>query len=113
MEKYKTIKEKKDLYIEFSEDEMKELGWKENQKLSMSLTEDGGISIQPLVNVEIDMSGYSPEILHWLIKQSADNDISINEVISNILETFIEDDKVLNKLKKKHKDILLCENKNV
>jgi len=109
MEKYKTLKEKKDLYIEFTDEEMKELGWKENQKLSMSLTENGGIAIQPYVSVEIDMSDYPKEILQWLIEESVEKDISVNDVICNILESYIGEEKTFDKIKKSYPSVLLCE----
>lgn len=86
MERYKTVKEKKDLYIEFSDEEMKEMGWEENQKLSMSLTEDGGIMIKPFVKVDIDISDWSREILEFLIDTSLKEDKTINQVINEALE---------------------------
>jgi hypothetical protein len=88
MEKYKTVLEKKEQYIQFSEEEIKELGWKENQKISIELT-DNGIMIKPLVSVEIDMSNWSKEILLFLIEESCKSDKSINEVISEILEKML------------------------
>lgn len=112
MEKYKTVKEKKELYIEFSDEEIKELGWKENQKLSMTLTENGAISIQPYVEVEIDISNYPKEILQWLIQESVEKDISVNEVICNVIESYISEDKTLDKLKKNYPSVLLCEKDN-
>lgn len=110
MEKYKVLKEKKDLYIEFSDEELQELGWKHNQKLSIEMENNGGISIKPYVTVDIDMSDYPKEILEWLIQQSAEQDLSINEIISRILETYIDEEKILKKISKKCKATLLCEN---
>lgn len=86
MERYKTVKEKKDFYIEFSDEEMKEMGWEENQKLSMSLTDDGGIMIKPFVKVDIDISDWSREILEFLIDTSLKEDKTINQVINEALE---------------------------
>lgn len=86
MERYKTVKEKKDLYIEFSDEEMKEMGWEENQKLSMSLTEDGGIMIKPWVKVDIDISDWPREVLEMLIDISLKEDKTINQVIVDLLE---------------------------
>lgn len=85
MERYKTVKEKKDLYIEFSEDEMKELGWEEKQKLSMSLTEDGGIMIKPFVKVDIDTSNWPKEIFEMLVEMSLEQDKTVNEIIVDCL----------------------------
>jgi hypothetical protein len=86
MKKYKQIKEKTDLYIEFTEEEKKELGWKDNQKFSWELIENGGICLKPYVSVDIDMSSYPREILEFLVSESCNRDISVNEVIQEILE---------------------------
>ena len=86
MERYKTVQEKKDLYIQFSDEEIKEMGWEENQKLSMSLTEDGGIMVKPFVKVDIDISDWSREILVFLIDTSLKEDKTVNQVINEALE---------------------------
>ena len=87
MEKYKKVQEKKDLFIQFSEEEMQELGWEENQKLSMSVEEEtGAINIKPWVKMEIEMEDWPKELMLFLIQESCEKDISINEVITNVLE---------------------------
>jgi hypothetical protein len=86
MERYKTVKEKKELYIEFTDEEIEEMGWEENQKLSMSLTEDGGIMIKPFVKVDIDISDWPKEIFEFLIQKSLEEDKTINQVIIDLLE---------------------------
>jgi hypothetical protein len=87
MEKYKKVQEKKDLFIQFSEEEMQELGWEERQKLSMSVDEEtGAITIKPWVKMEIEMDNWPKELMLFLIQESCEKDISINEVITNVLE---------------------------
>ncbi len=87
MEKYKTVQEKKDLFIQFSEDEMQELGWEENQKLSINVNEEtGAITIKPWVKMEIEMEDWPKELMLFIIQESCEKDISVNEVITNILE---------------------------
>jgi hypothetical protein len=96
MEKYKKILEKTEQYIQFSDEELQELGWKENQKLSIELT-DGGIMLKPFVKVDIDMSNWSREILEYIISESCEKDISVNEVISNTIEQALKYEKENNK----------------
>lgn len=96
MEKYKKILEKTEQYIQFSDEELQELGWKENQKLSIELT-DGGIILKPFVKVDIDMSNWSREILEYIILESCEKDISVNEVISNTIEQTLKYEKENNK----------------
>lgn len=90
MERYKTIKEKKDLYIEFTDEEIKEMGWEENQKLSMTLTDDGGIIVKPWVKVDIDITNWPKEILLMLIEKSLEEDKTINQVIVDVIESSLK-----------------------
>ncbi len=87
MEKHKKIQEKKDLFIQFSDEEMEELGWKEGQKLSFDFDkETGSITLKPFVKVDIDITDWDRELLEFLIQESCEKDVSVNEIISNILE---------------------------
>ena len=87
MEKYKKIQEKRDLFIQFSEEEMTELGWEEGQKLSFKFDEETkAITLEPFVKMELDIDSWPRELLLFLIQESCKKDISVNEVISNTLE---------------------------
>lgn len=91
MEKVKKVLEKKDLYIQFSEEEMEELGWKEGQKLSFKFDEKTkAITLEPFVKMEIEISEWPREILEFLVGESCDRDISVNEVINETLLKFID-----------------------
>jgi hypothetical protein len=91
MEKVKKVLEKKDLYIQFSEEEMQELGWEEGQKLSFKFNEETkAITLEPFVKMEIDISEWPIEILQFLVGESCDRDISVNEVINEALLKFID-----------------------
>jgi hypothetical protein len=89
MQRHKIVKEKKDLYIEFTEEEMAELGWEHNQKLSITVNEDKSISIKPWVKVEIDMTGWPKEIYALLVEKSLEEDKTINQIIVDLLEKSI------------------------
>lgn len=89
MEKTKKVLEKKELYIQFSEEEMQELGWKEGQKLSFKFNEETkAITLEPFVKMELDISEWPIEILQFLIEESCNRDISVNEVINETLLQF-------------------------
>ena len=90
MDKYKKIQEKRDMFIQFSEEEIAEMGWEENQKLSVELTDDGGISLQPYAKMEIEIGQWPREMLEYLVGESCDRDISVNEIISEVLTKYIE-----------------------
>lgn len=89
MDKTKTVKEKKELYIEFSEEEIRELGWKDNQKLSMDLKGEN-ILIKPWVNVEIDTSNWPKEVFEMLVQMSLETDKTVNEVIVDLLTNTVK-----------------------
>ena len=87
MEKVKKVLEKKDLYIQFSEEEMQELGWTEGQKLSFKFDEETkSITLEPFVKMDLDISEWSREILEFLVGESCERDISVNEVINEVLK---------------------------
>lgn len=86
MEKTKKIQEKKDLYVQFSEEEIQEMGWEENQKLSVKVDEKTGqITLEPFVKMELEIGDWPREILEFLIGESCERDISVNEVINEVL----------------------------
>ena len=92
MEKYKKIQEKKELFIQFSDEEIQELGWKEGQKLSFDFNEETkAITLKPLVSVEIDMTEWDRELLEFLVSESCERDISVNEIINEVLEKSINE----------------------
>lgn len=86
----KTLEPTGDLCIKFTEDEMKELGLKEGDKLSWKET-DGGFLLEKYSTIEIDLSEMSREVLEMLIKDSCEKDISVNQVISNCIEQQVKD----------------------
>jgi len=91
MEKVKKVLEKKDLYIQFSEEEMQELGWEEGQKLSFKFDEDTkAITLEPFVKMELDIGEWSREILEFLVGESCERDVSVNEIINETLSKFID-----------------------
>lgn len=85
----KTLKRSEDLYIEFSPEELAELEWKEGDKFSWKM-EGKNVVLTKLVDMELDMTDWPIDMLHHLIKESVDRDISVNEVLVHILEEQIE-----------------------
>ena len=90
MEKYKKVQEKKELFLQFSEEEMQEMGWEEGQKLSLKFDEETkAITIEPFVKMDIDISEWDREILEYLVGESCDRDVPVNEIINESLEKMI------------------------
>ena len=92
MEKYKKVQEKKELFLQFSEEEMQEMGWEENQKLSLKFDEDTkAITLEPFVKMELDITEWPVEILQFLVGESCERDLSVNEIINEVLTNYINE----------------------
>lgn len=84
----------KDVYIQFTEDELLELNIAPNDKFTMEPLEDGSIKLTKFATLELDLEEFPIEVLHNLIRVSCEEDISVNEVINNSLRRALnlEDD---------------------
>lgn len=90
MEKYKKVQEKKELFLQFSEEEMQEMGWEEGQKLSLKFDEDTkSITLEPFVKMDIDIGEWDREILEYLVGESCDRDVPVNQILNESLEKII------------------------
>ena len=82
----KSVKSKEEFYIEFSDEELDKLKLKKGDKLSIEIDEaTKSIKLIPFASLEIDLSEFKREILEYLITESVEKDISVNEVINNSL----------------------------
>jgi hypothetical protein len=85
----KTVEPTGDVCVKFTEDELAKLNIKQGDKFSIRET-DEGILLEKFAIVDIDLSECSREILEFLIQDSCDKDVSVNEVISEVLEKGLE-----------------------
>jgi hypothetical protein len=86
----KTVLKKEDYYIQFTDEEMAELNIEPGQKFSCEL-KDGGIQLTPYSKVELEMGDWPREVLELLIQESCEKDISVNDVICDLLKEVIKD----------------------
>jgi|694.fasta_scaffold00095_51 hypothetical protein len=84
----KKILRSEDLYIQFSKEELAALNINEGDKFSWKETEDG-ILLQKFVPLDIDLNDFDRGALEMLISLSVEKDISVNDVINDILEKFV------------------------
>ena len=82
----KTLQQSTDMIVQFTEDEVAELGLTPNEKLSFKLLEDGSVSLTKYGTMEIELNDLNRDVLEHLIITSCDEDISVNQVIENILK---------------------------
>jgi antitoxin component of MazEF toxin-antitoxin module len=85
----KTIQTREEAYLQFTEDEMAELGLKQGQKFTWVSQNDGSFLLKPHEKIEIELSEYPREILEFLIKESIEKDISVNDIINEAVEEFV------------------------
>ena len=85
----KTVKVKEEHYIEFTDEELQSLNMEKGQKFSCEI-EDGALKLVPFAKMEIEIGDWDRQVLEMLIQESCNQDISVNEVISNLLEEVIE-----------------------
>jgi len=85
----KTIKVKEDYYIDFTDEELTALKMEKGQKYTCEI-EDGALKLIPYEKVELEIGSWEREILEMLIQESCERDVSVNEVISDILEDVIK-----------------------
>jgi hypothetical protein len=81
----KTIQRSEDCFVQFTNEELTELGIKEGDKFSWE-EDNGSILLKKHVPVEVDISDWSRDVLEMLICESIEKDISINDVICGIIE---------------------------
>ena len=86
----KTLQPTNDVYLQFTDEEIRELGWEAGQKLEIKQYDDGSIELRPYVKLELDMEEWPRETLEMIIKKSLDEDISVNDVINNIFKKTLE-----------------------
>lgn len=85
----KKIQTTGEMCVKFTEDELAQLNIKQGDKFSIKETGEG-ILLEKFATIELNLSEFSREIMEHLIRESCDKDISINEVMSNILEKGLE-----------------------
>jgi hypothetical protein len=86
----KTLQPTGDMMIAFTEDELKELNIKEGDKFDFKLQEDGTVKLDKYVDLELDITDWPREVLEMLVKRSCEQDVSVNEVLIEILEEAIK-----------------------
>lgn len=75
--------------IEFTEEEVEELGLRPDWNYSLS-EDNGKILLVPYKEVEIEFESFDKKTLIYLIEESVEKDISINEVVSEILQQMVD-----------------------
>lgn len=78
-----------DVFVQFSEEELGELGLKPGDKFSVYHQNDGSILLEKFATMEIDLDELPRETLETLINLSCEQDKSINDIINDLLTEFL------------------------
>ena len=89
----KKVQRSEELYVQFTEEELKSLNIKPGDKFSWEI-EDESMVLKKFASIDIDISEWSREVLEMLIIDSIEKDISVNDVICNILERCLSKENV-------------------
>jgi hypothetical protein len=76
--------------LKFTEEELEALNLKEGDKFSVKIDEKG-VLLEKYATIELDLSEFDRSNLEFLIEESIEKDISVNDVITNILEKVVSD----------------------
>jgi hypothetical protein len=88
---YKEVKTREEAYIEFSDEEMEQYGFKKGDKFTWKPQEDGSVFLEKWKSIEIDLNVFSKEELMMLVNHSINNDCTINDSINQILKEYFVD----------------------
>jgi len=86
----KTIQKNEEYFIQFTDEELSKLGLERGDKLDWVLNEDGSVTLKKWATLELDMSEWSKEILMFLVQESLEKDITVNKVIVDVIEKFVD-----------------------
>ena len=90
----KTLQPTNDVYLQFTEEELSSIGAKPGDKFSVKHNDDGSIELRPYVKMEIDIADWSREVLEMVVTKSVEDDISVNDVVNNLLKQALEEDTI-------------------
>ena len=84
----KKVQRSEDLYIQFTDEELNSLNIEPGDKFSWEI-ENESIVLKKFVSLDVDISEWSREVLEMLIVESVEKDVSVNDVICNILDKYL------------------------
>lgn len=85
----KTLQEYKEYGVQFTDEELADLGMHKNQKFSIEVGENNTIKLIPFVKMDVNIDEFPRDILEMLVRESAEKDVSVNAIISDVLEDYL------------------------
>lgn len=88
----KTIQRSEDCFVQFTKEELEQLNIKEGDKFTWEI-QDEGVVLKKFGTIDIDFAEFERETLEFLIAESCEKDVSVNEIISDILQRVVDSHK--------------------
>lgn len=88
----KKIEEFIEYGVKFTDEECEQLGINEGDKFSFEVS-DEGVLMKKFETLDLDISEFPREILEFLVKESCEKDITVSQVIENVFDWFIKENK--------------------
>jgi hypothetical protein len=92
----KTVQKKEEYFLQFSEEELKELNIEKGDKFTWVI-KDGEVLLKKHNKVEVDLDEFSKDDLMKLICLSIDRQEPVDEVMVHLLKTMIENNELIAK----------------
>jgi hypothetical protein len=89
----KALQEYTQYMIQFTDEELVDLGMEKNQKFSIEIENENIIKLVPFAKMDIDIGEFPRDLLENLIKESAEKDVSVNEIINDAVENYLKYEK--------------------
>ena len=87
----KTVKKKEDYFIQFTDEEMDELGFKPNTRFTIKVNDDKeSLTLTPHEEIEIDLEEFSKEDLINIIVAANKSDMTFEDFVVDSLTKFCE-----------------------
>jgi len=87
----KTVQKKEEYFIQFTDEEMDQLGFKPNTRFTIELSEDkSGLILTPHEEMEIDLDEFSKEDLINIIVAANKADMTFEDFVVDSLTKFCE-----------------------
>lgn len=88
----KTVQKKEEYFIQFTDEEMNELGFKPNTKFTIKVNDDNqSLTLTPHEEIEIDLNEFSKEDLINIIVAANKLDMTFEDFVVDTLTKFCEE----------------------
>ena len=91
----KKIQKKEEYFIQFTDEELATLNISAGDKFSWEEHPEGGFLLKKFETIDIDLEEMPREVLEFLIAESIERDITINDIINEIIEKIIDEERNL------------------